>query len=354
MLKAQPVQSLDPAEAAAWNDLVAARGGSHLQTTHWGLARRSFFGDRVELLRGDGGGLLFGCGSPVPIGPGDRPTLRLARPVLARLLASLTWEHGPLTDKPAHSLALIDRAVKLARKRHMAAVGPVTLPYLRPDLEAELEPALLERGFVRRDQATFLLDLTGKSVDELWSALSQKARNKVRKAEKAGLELRRATTVEEIGLFEEIIGATKRRAKISWRPELHRRSLALYPDGIIRIYLAWRGDKAVAAQGVNCFNGYWRLFSRSMTDYARAEKLPGPDYLQWKMIEQAALEGGRAVDWLGANLGASGGKLADINTYKAKWGNRVVHYGAYTLVLDQRRWDFLARLRGRKASGGDE
>ncbi len=339
----RPLNELSPAELAAWNEQAASLGGTHLQTGFNAAVRQTCFGERAYLLLRRGGGLVFTVGSPVAVGAGDRPFLRLARPVLARLCPTLAWDHGPLSAEGDDPTAWVEAIIDAARRLGAVSVGPVSLPYLRPDLERAWGAALTAKGFTRTEKASFVLRFGDRSQEELWAGLHSEARRKVRRAEERGIEVRQAAGPEDWAAYEEIRSQTCRQAGIAHRPAVLRRTLEIYPPKSVRVYLAWRGHRLVAGQGVNTWNGYWRLFGIASADFARQERLPGSDLLQWRIIQAAAGEGAHSLDWIGANPQTDSGKLKAIDAFKAKWGGEVVRYGVYRLDLKPARSRLLKR-----------
>lgn len=205
---------------------------------------------------------------------------------------------GVLADAPEAEVALVGAADRLARD---LGVGWVELRQVRP---------LGESLPTRTDKVTLHLPLAGNS-DGLWKGLKDKVRNRVRKAEKAGL------TAEEGGLelLEDFHAVYSRNMRDLGSPPHGSRFFRLIAESFqdsIRLFVVRQGRQAVAAsltlRDKHAIHVPW-----AGSDWRLRESCPNM-LLYWKMLAVSCDTGAACFDF--------GRSTPDEGTFRFKkqWG----------------------------------
>lgn len=133
---------------------------------------------------------------------GQLPLVQQASPLFGRRLISLPWvdEAGPLGSPRAVAM-LIDQAADLARRARCKLVLKLPIATGAVTIAGAWEPLSNDKVLLRRR--------LGATADALWTELSPKVRNQVRKGEKSGLVTTRGGA-ELIGDFYEVYSRNMR------------------------------------------------------------------------------------------------------------------------------------------------
>ena len=209
---------------------------------------------------------------------------------------------GPVCD--IHDAELVLRLIKEAEpvlQKHRAFV-------LRIDPEVPYDEALDElyrqRGLLVRNRGfnkhqliqprfNMMLDIRGKSWEELMASFSEKTRYNIRLAQRKGVTVRWSHDPADIVLFHEIYKATCVRDKIGARPlEYFTRMLEAYPGDLLRVYVAeHEGEALSAAITLNYGRKMWYLYGASsnekrnlMPNYAMQAEM-----IRWALQEKKEL-----------------------------------------------------------------
>ncbi|MBM3278753.1 MAG: GNAT family N-acetyltransferase [Candidatus Handelsmanbacteria bacterium] len=270
------------------------------------------------------------------------------------------WIGGPLVAEedayPAVLRQMLHYLDLRARDEGILAICDATPGFHSPHLAAEEEAAIFaDLGFTRREQATMVLDL-GPDLDSLWRGLSRDARQKVQKAERLGIRVVEAHTEEGIRRYYSVRRENSRRNGVRC-PHL-KGILAAGPVYLAhdmgKVFLTEYEGRVLSGQMLVHFNGYVQLAGICLSDYAWEQGLPANDLMQWHLIRWGRESGKRSVDWSGYTPDPTTDKERGINTFKGKWGGRVIRYGVYDKVYGPRReaamqWvKDLAKGKGRK------
>ncbi len=283
----------------AWDGMVAGfRDAVHEQTAVYNAAR--WGGSRVSCFTVERAGAVLGGGVAV--------TVRL--PLLDRGLSIVKF--GPLhrqgTQAPGDTLAVILRALRdefAGRRRHHLTVTPLT----GPDDAALWEESLRAAGFAHwrpaPDPARYLVDLS-LDPDAQRANLHGKWRYNLRKAEAAGLEIRRVEGAEGLETFMALYEAMLARKRfddtsgIGALPALMAaRDEAIRPE----IYLASL-DGGPTAGAVIGRLGERAMYLFGATD-GRALAAKAGYALHWHIIGALTESGARWYD-LGGTAGDAG------------------------------------------------
>jgi len=213
---------------------------------------------------------------------------------------------GPVCDP--RDTALVDRLIQeaeAAARDHQAFV-------LRIDPETaydeELHKQYAELGYVLRNRNVsskdttqprynMVLDLKGKSEQELLEGFHSKTRYNIRLSERKGVTTRYSTETSDLELFHQLYVVMSNRHGISYRPyNYFARMLEAYKD-YTRIYLAeHEGDTIAAAVAISYGDKTWYIYGASANE---KRNLMAPHLLQWEMIKWAVEQGKDRYDFGG-------------------------------------------------------
>jgi SAM-dependent methyltransferase len=206
------LEPLAPAEVARWDELIAAYHGRELfhrrlwleylaasrgvQIRHWAIR----VGDHTA-------GYL--CGGLLRIGP--------FRILGSPLKSWGTNVMGPLVDDTVDQAALL-RAIDTLAQTERVAMTELEHPWLSG---ATLQAA----GFERVRDWTYLVTLTPGDSERMWRALESTCRNRIRKAERAGLTVEDTSDPAVADEFYDFYAEMMRRKRVA--PPFPRRTARL-------------------------------------------------------------------------------------------------------------------------------
>ncbi|BBL68357.1 GNAT family N-acetyltransferase [Methanoculleus chikugoensis] len=183
----------------------------------------------------------------------------------------------------------------------------------------------LREGYQTRLHFTYLIALD-PPLDEIWNSFSSNLRTKLRKVEKNGYRLEKST---DISIFYSTVAERFSDPEMSipmisraYFEELFR----AYPDELGLYYLY---DDEGAVTGVQATQEY-----KAFTLWMGAPKMtamPGNEFLQWLLLQQAKHAGYRHMENVGANN-------ENLNLFKSKFNPSL------TLFLEVSQEDFIGRV----------
>ncbi|MGZ7209601.1 MAG: peptidoglycan bridge formation glycyltransferase FemA/FemB family protein [Methanobacterium sp.] len=170
---------------------------------------------------------------------------------------------------------------------------------------------------------THILDLEGKTFEDIWKNYNGKTRTSIRKAEKTGVEVRDATSLNDFKIFYDIFSNASKKWGLETPPEPFQLLENVYKYGSdhVELSLAIKDDKIIA--GLLSF-----LYSKTVNLYMSAFL---PEYgtfnpkrmLYSESIEYACQEG---CEYL--NMGPSG-NIDHIGNFKEEFGAEKVEINKY-------------------------
>jgi hypothetical protein len=348
--------SLEEVDAEAWNKALCTAPEARIQQTVQGAQIRwQMDGQQPYFLSAERGGCQVGQlflhrGFVHPdVMQWARPLLK--SPVLHRIWGVLNWFGGPIIhardDKAEILRAFLHEVENLIACNGVAAVRNATPAFYGLEVDGPAVDALYgEFGYRQRERATIVLEIDGDE-EALWDGLSKEARQKVRKAERQGVEVVQDDTVEGLQRYYAVRLENAHRNGL--RPPSRESILAAEPiymrDGMCKLFLAQCEGEVLAGQMLVAFNGNVQLAGICYSDRARQLRLPVNDMLQWEVIKWALHTGQRRVDWSGYTPQPCTDKEIGINRFKEKWGGGVVNYRVYDKVLAPKRFTALSWLK---------
>ncbi len=181
----------------------------------------------------------------------------------------------------------------------------------------------------------FVLDIKGRTPDELLASFKRNTRNHIRKAEKKGVKIRELNR-EELPRFKKITESTSRRRDFSDKPlKYYEQMYDLFHErGEIQFLLAEAdGHDLSAAMFMTYGSEVIYLFSGSAEEYMR--EYNAQYLIQWHMIKFAAEHGYEKYNFYGIHgLPDRNDPDYGIYDFKKGFGGRVVELiGAHELPI---------------------
>ena len=182
--------------------------------------------------------------------------------------------------------------------------------------------------YVYEDHLNILVYLT-KSREELWSNLSKKRRNGIRRAEKREVIIREIKDKSLIPLFYDIIQETYGNAKLPLADlSLFKSTFnILTPKNMAKFFLAKHEDKNIGAIVVLTYNGtIYDWYAGASIDYLRL--LPN-DILPWHVMEWGSDNKHHTFDFGGAG---NPNEEYGVRDFKKQFGGKLVNFGRYQKI----------------------
>ncbi len=278
----------------------------------------------------------------------ERPLGWALRPVLRRLLPVASWRYGPLWHG-AKAPPAAERAFTQAVLQALAAEGiyavqdTVSVP---PNPSRTMEDPFRDVFSTARWQATLLVDVT-PDPDRLWRSLKSSARKAIHSAQRAGVEVRRLTDLQELRAYDAFFRAhnVERAGRFYSFANLARMWEHLRPAGAVEVFAAWRGPELLAGLGVWRFGPTCVEFSTRQSTACREARIYAPDLIKWEIIRWAHAEGLRWYDLAGVAPAPASEKERGIRQFKEKWGGVYWEFAAREAILRPRRHRLVTGIR---------
>ncbi|MGZ7136258.1 MAG: GNAT family N-acetyltransferase, partial [Methanobacterium sp.] len=170
---------------------------------------------------------------------------------------------------------------------------------------------------------THILNIEGKTFEDIWKNYKSKTRTHIRKAKKSGVETRDANSMDDFKTFYDIYAQVTRNWGYKTPPIPFKLFENLYKYGSdhIKVSLATKDDKIIAGLLSLTYSKTVYLYMSSfLPEYGRFNPAR---LLDSEMIEQACIEGYKYV-----NFGPSG-NLKHIKQYKEGFGTEKIEINKY-------------------------
>ena len=264
-----------------------------------------------------------------------RNTILKVRACYARRLSCMD---GPVLSGNAgltHINYWIDFVEAKANQYKTAEIGPIRFALTsRFRDNADVRCLLEKKGFSVKQWGTFITDLT-PDIETIWGGVQKNARNKVRKAERHGVILKKIQNLDErCRYYYEPYLTTRHRQRLKLKAPSFKVAESTFRHdqrGINHFFSALDNDENVLALcALHCFNGVATVMSTGITDLAYERRIPAQDFLRWKTIEWAKGNGNTLYDIGGVNPEPK--TEADFNLYlfKKKWGGQLIRYDTFS------------------------
>lgn len=332
--------NLSEAEAAGWNDMLARHPmGSVFQHTAFGRVLTSTFPHMQPHYLA----LVDGQNHP----QGGIAVFSVKSWLTGRRLVSLPFAFygDPIVRSPQEFSLLLG---SLSELMHREKASYIEIKALRSsDILAGVD--VLTPVYHHK---THFLDVS-RGLDTLWSGFHRTAvKQKIRRAEKTGIEVRPATCEQDVRLFHSLLVRSRRRLglppqRVSYFDNVWSH---LVPLKLATFFIARKAGIPVG--GLCCFAFRDTMFLA----YIGTDEVLHPDGVDqglWWHAIQTAIEGGFKV----VDLGKTSLQAEGLGTYKQRWGaielpTPVFYFPRFQGLArldDERRWSHrLIRFAWRK------
>ncbi|MFC2175102.1 lipid II:glycine glycyltransferase FemX [archaeon] len=190
-------------------------------------------------------------------------------------------------------------------------------------------------GYEFEEHLNYVLPLK-KKTDEIFDSMHKNKRWGVRKAGKEGVEVRKASGLNE---WYSLLQKTYSRAKLPLADKSLFDAVAKIMPRNSRFTIAYRGETPLAAMACIYWNGV--AYDWYMGIDREHSELCGGDLLVWEMIEWAAKSGLKSFDFMG---GGKPGEEYGVRKFKKQFGGEETNYGRFRKMHKPRLYK--AALKG--------
>lgn len=281
--------------------------------------------------------------SPVFLTAFDHDTLVGGIPIVCRSLAGSmvvsSMPYGTYGGPVLHPEAPKDTTTGLLRTFSRIARSPRIAAAHLTDLVGRVGSGLA--GFRTHTEMVHVIDLT-RPQEDIWAGLRPSARNKVRKARRAGVSVRRATSLEDFLAYHDMLVESSRRWGVACEfgstffAALHRLGSTM-----VQMWLA-EYEGSIVAGDLN-FVLHGRIMNWGNVSRTDARRLAPNNLLHAVAIEEGAKAGCSVYD-----LGSSAG-IAGVDAFKSAFGTTLVPITRYSA---EKVWYRVARAITRGRTGG--
>lgn len=330
----QIVDSFD--DKAAWDAFVETHPSSHFfQAWTWGEMQRGLSATPRRIAAVGGDGRIRGAVQSLLFEGATRRFVVVPR--------------GPVADPDDRDVvfALLKAVVEAAH------ADGASLVRVEPQWGWHEPHVEMMQGFGFRSakqwimpRRTLLVDLR-PSLDDIWASFRSNTRNRVRLAQKLGVEIR-VGTPDDIAVFEELFEEMTARHGLrrAARETFGLAARAYEGQDMMRLYLARGGEGAPDISGIIVF-----VFGKTATylwgassDAEEARKLNPNQWLHWEAIQWAKSRGCETYDMFGipdhdadvleAEYGRQTGGMWSLYRFKRGFRGTVhKHLGTYDVTI---------------------
>lgn len=320
------VRPVRPEDQAAWDAIASSSDDAWLSHSwHWNVAIEEGVqgGERRSLV-------VVRDGRLVGIVPQHVHTLRRG-PLVRRILYANYFAGGGLAlandvagDARADCFIAALRATHEQARRDgvdklMLFLPPLARRNLRGDLEAR---RALDGGLADRSSRALVIRLAGRTKDQVWAAMEGRARTKVRKAQRAGVLVRRSSDREAFQPLYALHLETCRRTGIAPSPPGYFE--ATLASGQFHVFFAALEGRTIGALALALYGGR-ALFDISAS-VEEALRLGANNLLIWTALQWLVDTGAEAYELgvLPAPELSTRSKLATIAWHHRSFGGEEV------------------------------
>lgn len=335
-----------------WDDTVGALGGSVFHSTHWGNYQRVSRGAvPIYFLGRDAGGVA--CAAALGLRWASRG------PILSRIFRDLELYAHPCARGGAPALVADCVARSEAFARHDGC-RQLTLSSVMSG-ESPFVPA--EHGYRPSERIELVADLR-EPLDALWRSIRKDQRERIRRLDREGVVITSGPTRAALEALRAVRDSTQaKRVQLGQEYDLPA-DPRFYDDlfthlvapGAAELFVAQRGDEAVAAILFLTFNG--RACSVFSGSSSVGYKLGAQSGLYWAAAERFHAAGFRELNRGGvpASAATEGDVLHGIYTFKLRLGTTPRMCRSGIKVLSPARdlvFGLRDRLRHWRGGGGE-
>ena len=246
-------------------------------------------------------------------------------------------KHGPIYATEPNT----DTVKKMCStlKAQFSSVNGTSPLFIRLSSPSKVSPLVLPFEHTMYDE-TVVIDLT-KSEDEIMSEMSQGGRQGVRRATKAGVEVKEVTDTSNFAeQLYPILSETASRSKFGVHPASLYESMLSNLGSNTRLYAAYVKNKPVAWAITTEYNSQALYYYGASNLEARDTY--APYLLHWEIIKAMKDRGNKTYDFMGI-AGKNYPSLANVTTFKLKFSKDIVKVRqAYDLPLNPLKYKALS------------
>ena len=342
------IDTLETLDREAWDArLLRAPEASIRQTASWGAFTEEFLKMEAKFLTvsDDSGDVLAQLLVLQQVAHHRFFRKRPARALLLEMakpwFQELRWLDGLVVFDKGRAALIIEAAVDFledySRRWGIVAHRGVRLPIYWEDADAlaEADDILRNRGYERKDWATFVIDLR-PTIEELWRNLKGNVRKAIRKCKNQGVTIHKDPKGERLAEYQEILEEDRRHIgerPVSIQNKLMRRKYLRGPHSDWQLYYAAYEGRMVGGMLTISFNGTIIPIGLCRSDFCRERKLEATYGIWWEIIQDAKKRGYVRYDLAGVAPSPRTAKEQGIYAFKEKWGGRLIPYAEYTKVF---------------------
>lgn len=290
-----------------WNDFVKKNHGSFLQSWEWGQFQYAYGREPKYLAVEDEGNIIAGG-----------LLIKYSLPAWRNYYFS---PYGPVK----HHELLLDYVRERAVKEK--------------NIFWRYENAEIPDGIKVEDihpRHSLILEIGGKTQEELLAGMKPKTRYNIRLAEKKGVKIKISANISDIDAFYQLSRKTAERQHIAIHPERYYQTMmhSLGSAGLLKLYLAEYQGKVIAANLVVFFHDTV-TYLHGGTSHEHREAM-SPHLLQWQAILDAKIAGYKHYDFFGiADTDDPEHPWAGITRFKKGFNGTIKKYpGTYEIPLN--------------------
>lgn len=325
-------REMDPSEVEAWNRIVAScDNGKFYHLYQWGTLLKQVHGHELVYLREDDAVFPLAC---------------VKSPIFGKRLISLPFADygGPCARDQKTAEKLIFQCQEAARE-----LGVDFVEIRSPG--SQYFDALEKHGFARRDDYFTFVMRIDKTIEELWKAIGDKTRNRVRKAEKSGVQVIEATNKSDLRAFYILYQKTMKRLGSPPQPYRFFEAIwdSFYPDHMMMPLARYEGQYIAGGLSFLHGNAVHAAYGCSDQEYGN---LAANVLIEWHAMRRGQEKGYERFD-----LGRTRENEGTVQ-FKKRWGGDLTKmpyfYKFYKKTLNERqevRYKWASRIWSKYVPG---
>ena len=231
---------------------------------------------------------------------------------------------GPLYVE-GNEAVVMERIIKVLNRKKAKSIYLLFVPF--PLINCGFGDAFKSEGYLAFPFSTIIIDLKKRSLKDVWSALDKKARRRVRKAERFGVEVTTAKTWQEWREYYNLHVLHSKQKRYPTSPyKFFKEMFKLHDKNMARLFVA-KYEKQIIA-GILCLiyrENLVCLQSASLNAFLKYN----PNYLvRWKTIEWAGENDVTTYD-IGGLPWKKTPYLHGVYEFKKQWDGHVQWYYYY-------------------------
>lgn len=327
------IREATDADHARFNDFIARfPWGDLLQAWEWGDLKARSGWKPIRVLAEDDTGNVVAAAQLL-----KRPLPYVGKSILYA-------SRGPVLDTQNAALVReFTNGLKRVARKHGGILIKIDPPVESSDSQTVanlravgFQPVVAEGFGGTQPKAVMILDIAGRTEDDMQASFHQKWRYNIRLGAKKGVVIKEDCTRDDVATFYNLLEETTQRDGFRVRSLKYFQDMwdCLAPAGFAKVALAYFDDEPIA--GVFCYKfGDKACYLYGASSNRHRNVMPN-HLMQWRMIQWAKNAGCKWYDFRGVSPKKGDGDthLEGLNRFKEGFSPRFVEYiGEYDLVL---------------------